>query len=427
MTSVRVAVTKSSPVVIRPSESEPAATAAPPDDTVALSSFDRFMPPVPVTALLVFDCPIHEPSETIKRALARALAHYRPLAGRLDGRGGISCTGEGVTFVGASAGCTLEEAMAALQLMDLAVRYPGELCRDTDPLLLVQVTEFACGGFVVGVTWNHVAADGVGMAQFLQAVGELARGVSPPSVVPFRHWDGSLPSSAAVPAQAPAIEQRCLARQDITVPWSLISRIKAGGFGGGGEPCTVFEAVAAALWRCRTRAALSDDLQSPAPLIFPCNVRGHVGARAGYYGNCLAVQLVPATSCAVASSSVGDLVRLIRRAKEKVPDLLSNSGGGGGNVDAGGGEAEDPAALWYGAFAVTSWRNLGFESADFGGGTPARVVWHAEWATVPGCAVCPSCRAGRDDDGVKVSSLCVKPEHADAFLRELARMAASAE
>lgn len=37
-----------------------------------------------------------------------------------------------------------------------------------DPLLLVQVTEFSCGGFVV--------ADGTGMAQFLQAVGELARG-----------------------------------------------------------------------------------------------------------------------------------------------------------------------------------------------------------------------------------------------------------
>ncbi|KAL6650263.1 hypothetical protein ACP70R_009188 [Stipagrostis hirtigluma subsp. patula] len=410
-----VAVTKSSPVVIRPSESEPATATPSPAATVALSSFDRCIPPVPVTSLFAFHGAIHEPVETIKRALSRALAYYRPLAGRLDGAGGIACTGEGVTFVGAAASCALEEAIAALQQMDLAVRYPGELCRDADPLLLVQVTQFSCGGFVVGVTWNHVAADGIGMGQFLQAVGEVARRVSPPSVVPVRNWDGSLPSST-VTAQTPTIQVRYMARQDITVPSSLISRIKAGG-----EPCTVFEAVAAVLWRCRTRAALSpdDDPKSPAPLLFLCNVRKHVGARPGYYGNCVATQLVPATSGEVANSSIGDLVRRIRRAKGRVLDLLSNS-------SVGGEEEEGQAPLWYRAFAVTSWRNLGLELADFGGGAPARVLWHGERTTVPGCVVCPPCKAGRGD-GVEVSSLSVKPEHADAFLRELGRLAAPAE
>ena len=60
------------------------------------------------------------------------------------------------------------------------------MCRQTDPLLLMQVTVFACGEFVVGVTWNHVLADGAGIGQFLQAVAELARGMSLPSVVPVR-------------------------------------------------------------------------------------------------------------------------------------------------------------------------------------------------------------------------------------------------
>jgi len=65
-------------------------------------------------------------------------------------------------------------------------RNKGLFCSsDADPLLLVQVTEFACGGFVVGVSSNHVIADGAGTVQFLQAVGELARGISPPSCFPI--------------------------------------------------------------------------------------------------------------------------------------------------------------------------------------------------------------------------------------------------
>ncbi|RLM65007.1 uncharacterized protein C2845_PM16G00880 [Panicum miliaceum] len=412
--SAAVVVTKSSPVLVVPSESETAAAPVMAADTVALSSFDLWMLPFPMKLLVAFDRPIHEPVETIKRALSRALAHYRPAAGRLDGRGGIACTGEGVAFVGASAGCALDEAVATLPQMDLTARCPGVLCRDADPLLLVQVTEFSCGGFAVGVTWNHVLADGAGIGQFLQAVGELARGVSPPSVVPVRRWDDSVPGlpSSMVAAKKSTVDDNgppYLVRHDIAVPLTLIGRIKAE------IGCTSFEAVAAVIWRCRTRAAMSPG-ETPAPLSFPCNTRALVGATAGYYGNCIVGQTVPATSGAVASSSLADLARLIRRAKEKVPDLLSGSSDGEAAAPDGGAEVQQ--LEWYNGLAVVSWLNLGFEAADFGGGGAARVMWHEERAPLPGCMVCPPCRG----DAVNVSSLCVKPEHADAFLGELARL-----
>ena len=48
----------------------------------------------------------------------------------------------------------------------------------------VQVTRLACGGFILGVRLNHTRADGVGLAQFLGAVAELARGAQSPSVLP---------------------------------------------------------------------------------------------------------------------------------------------------------------------------------------------------------------------------------------------------
>lgn len=412
-----VVVTKSSPVVIGPSEP------GTPTGNVNLSSFDKCVVPFPVTSFLVFDHPIDEPVETIKRALSQALVHYHPIAGRLaagadDGEVRIACTGEGVPFVGASTSCALEEVTMAL-LKDLAVHYPAEFCRHTDPLLLMQVTEFSCGGFVVGVTWNHVIADAAGMAQFLQAVGELARGMSPPSIVPVRWWDDSLPGLplSMVASQNFMLnnEPEDLACLDITIPSNLISRIKAEFDAGdsNGQPCTVFEAVAAVLWQCRTRAVISDP-EATAPLVFPSNVRDHVGAKDGYYGNCVTVQLVPAMSCAVANGDIKDLVKLIKRAKEKIPDLFRNGGLDGAS---GTGAAEQ---LGYNAFVVSSWRNLGFDAADFGGGRPARVMWHAEHTVLPGCVPCPPCKGM---DGVNVLSLCVKREHADAFLGELASLA----
>ncbi|GJN17962.1 hypothetical protein PR202_gb05072 [Eleusine coracana subsp. coracana] len=199
-----------------------------------------------------------------------------------------------------------------------------------------------------------------------------------------------------------------LARVDVTVPWAVINCVKAQSGG------TVFEAVAAMLWQCRTRAVVGHehDEDSPAPLAFPSDVRAQVGATAGYYGNCVVVQMVPATSHAVASGGFGDLVALIRQAREKVPDLLVS-----GNK--GETEGEQPE-LRYNALVVVSWRTLGFEAVDLGGGRPARVTWHEERPVVPGCVVCPPC--GAEDDGVSVAAICVKPEHADAFARELVTM-----
>ncbi|XP_037462526.1 acyl transferase 15-like, partial [Triticum dicoccoides] len=417
-----VVVTKSSPAVV----------AGPSDaGVVLLSSFDRCMGPTAVTLLLVFDQPIDEPVKTIKNALSQALAHYPPMAGRLaatgdDGELHIACTGEGVSFVGASVSCALDDeevTRSALLHGDLAVGYPAEYCSLSDPLVLMQVTEFSCGGFAVGVTWNHVIADAAGMAQFLLAVGELAWGMPAPAVVPVRcEIQGSLPRLpqplVAAMRSHMRVETEELVTLDVTIPSSLINRIK---FECGGD-CTAFEAVAAVLWRCRTRAVISDDdPNASVPLAFPSNVRGLVGATEGYYGNCITFQQVQATSATVASGETKDLVRLIKLAKEKASHMFQN-GGGAGETRASGGRDQQQlavAAPRYNVLEVSSWRNLGFEAVDFGRGSPARVMWKAHQTVGFVCVVCPPCKG---EDGVSVVSLCVKPEHADAFMAELAAL-----
>ncbi|KAE8773212.1 3 -n-debenzoyl-2 -deoxytaxol n-benzoyltransferase-like [Hordeum vulgare] len=251
------------------------------------------------------------------------------------------------------------------------------------------------------------------MAQFLCVVRELTRGASSaPSVTPLRADDGSLlrlPSSmVAAQKQAPSSTFKMnFALLDVTVPAGVIGRVIAEFDATGlGDPSTVFEAVAAVLWQCRTRAAVvSVSDEAPVTLSFAANMRRLVGARAGYYGNCAVLQ-------SLTSRAVADVARMIRRANERIPDLL---------VPGGAATEQGAVALTYNTLVVSSWRNLGFEAADFGGGRPARVTWHGEETAVPGGVVCPPGKDG-DNCGVSVISLCVRPEHADAFLAELAAM-----
>uniref|UniRef100_A0A0D9W2A8 Uncharacterized protein n=1 Tax=Leersia perrieri TaxID=77586 RepID=A0A0D9W2A8_9ORYZ len=426
-------VSKSSPELVGPS-TKPASPAG----DVILSSFDKALAFAPFTSFHVFTNAIADPAMTIKRALSQALLYYYPIAGRLTGGGSgkrlrISCTGDGVAFVAATANCSLADVKLldppfASILRELAVDYPAEGCREVDPLMLMQVTEFACGGFVVGVTWNHAVADGVGIAQFLTAVGDLARGITRPSVFPVSCGDASLPEIpplvAAIEKTMMRLENKNFAYLDITIPSMVIARVKAE-FAGGEPCCTVFEAVTAVLWRSRTRAVVSDP-DAPAPLVFAANVRRHVGVKEGYYGNCVTSQVAVPTSGAVANSDVADVVRLIRRAKEKIPLQFKSNNSGDVDDDGMDGDGMDQRELsvlfGYNALYVASWRNIGFEAPDFGGGRAARVMCHVEPTAVPSCVAC----LPRDDSdgggGASVLSLCVRDEHVDAFLAEFGRI-----
>lgn len=432
-----ITVAKSSPVLVGPLTAPAAAETTGHAHIVNLSSFDKALAFFPVTSFHVFDHAIHRPAETVRRALSRALVHYRPVAGRVveggDGELRIACTGEGVGFVAASANCSLEDVklfdppFGAL-LEDLAVGLGAEGFRPSDPLLLVQVTEFSCGGFVVGVTRNHVIADGTGFAQFLRAVGELARGLPRPSVFPVSCGDDSLPELppqvAAMEKALVTLEPRPFAYLDITVPSRCINRIKAG-FAATGDPCTVFEATMAVLWQCRTRAVMSDP-ETPAPLVFAANVRQHAGAKYGYYGNCITSAVAVPTSGEVANGDISDVVKLIKRAKRPIPyqfkknNVAARDDEGRGLLEseAGGLSMEQlDMMLGYNAFDVTSWRNLGADAVDFGGGRPARVMCRMDRMPVPHCVACLPC----NKDGANVLARCVREEHVDAFLVELAK------
>ncbi|CAO2179516.1 unnamed protein product [Urochloa humidicola] len=291
---------------------------------------------------------------------------------------------------------------------------------------MIQVTNFACGGYVVATTWNHGVADGSGMAQFLQAVGELARGIPSPAVVPVR-YDESFPDipqlMSALLRRAPAgfkSQHIDYAYSDVTVPWSFINRVKAefSRSHAGCQPCTAFEAVTAAIWQCRTRA-INADPDARKPLVFSANVRRHIWCKDGYYGNCVSSQLVVATSSAVANGAIVDVVKLIKDAKEKIPESLGKR--------AGEMELDDDlvdALCGYNVLRVSCWGRIGLDAVDFGGGTPERVVPNMEQKRSPLCFPCLPCSMNENDDhgGANVVAFCVTEEHVQEFHAELARL-----
>ncbi|GJN16178.1 hypothetical protein PR202_gb03138 [Eleusine coracana subsp. coracana] len=424
-----IVVNRSPPVIVRPSSK----SAVPPTRvTEKLSSFDKPYALSLVTSFLVFEHPVHDAANTVKKALSQALVYYYPFAGRIivadDGECHVRCHDEGATFVAATANCTLEDArllevsngetMTSTLLDDLTVYSPAESYCPGDPLLLMQVTKFNCGGFVMGVIWNHGIADGEGMAQFLRAVGELACGFPSPSVIPAR-WDASLPSlRPSILELVASPEPLNLTRLGISIPLTSINRIKAEfRERSNGQMCTMFEAVAAVLWQCRTRAIISDP-ESMALLSFAVNMRKHVGAKDGYYGNCVATQQVMARSGALVDADIVDIVKMIKRAKDEAvqPDQKD---GVCEMIRAMDQQQRD--GLPYNTLLLSSWRNIGFEEPDFGGGTPERVMCYLSplQGYPPVCVINLPCK-GKDGPS-NAFAVCVKEEHADAFVAELAR------
>jgi hypothetical protein len=367
-----VVISKSPLVVVKPSE---AVTAT---GDINLSSYDKYLINTPVTAIAVFEHPIEDPAEKIKRGLSQAVVHYYPIAGRLAagataGQVVIKCTMEGVAFVAASANCAIKDVNDVWDPSlkeELALFYPAAdgLCRYCDPLLLMQVTVFSCGGFVLAFTFNHSVADGVGIGQFMQAVAELSRGLPTPSVVPVRQDDSLIlcppPVFTKFVQFLDSIRPSQMAVVDIAVKSTLIKRIKDKYASmNPGQRCTVFDAVAAVLWRCRTRVTMSDP-EALTILVVYANARKYAGAREGYYGNCVWAQLVSATARAVANADMTGLVKMIQGAKDRVPDLSDMDG-----------LLQMPDL--YNLLSVNSWRNLVSDAIDFGSGKPDRVMGHS--------------------------------------------------
>ncbi|KAK8939570.1 Taxadien-5-alpha-ol O-acetyltransferase [Platanthera guangdongensis] len=280
-------------------------------------------------------------------------------------------------------------------------RAPGE---DPDKIImLMQVTQFDCGGFIVGVDNSHCISDGLGTAQFLNALAELAGGLSSPSITPI--W-----CPAAIPSPPPTLNLR---RATINLSLPQINAFKAHFLTSSGEPCSSFEAIAATLWQSRTRAVLKNAEYAQVRLVFMANARPLVRPPlpTGFCSNCFFPVNVSASGEWLASATAVEVVRLIKEAKGRLPAEFRRWEAG---------EGEDPymPELGYGTLFLSEWSRLGFEKVNYGWGTPKLVVPLMYSDLIPAVIIgAPPPPA----TGIRLSTQCVEEEHERDFKEYMRR------
>lgn len=138
---------------------------------------------------------------------------------------------------------------------------------NVDPIrpMILQVTKFSCGGFVLGAAVHHAICDGLGATLFFNAMAELARGSGQVSVDPV--WERS---ALLGPRNPPRVEypvHECLSldkdfppytgsgkrvvKEYLNVEEGLLDRVKGLLYQQSGLRFTTFEALGAFLWRAR--------------------------------------------------------------------------------------------------------------------------------------------------------------------------------
>ncbi|KAJ1261519.1 hypothetical protein BS78_09G035900 [Paspalum vaginatum] len=428
--------------VTRTSRSLVAPSSATPQETLRLSVIDRVAGLRHlVRSLHVFDAAVAgaeannnndgkktasaAPAETLREALGKALVDYYPLAGRFVEDGGevrVACTAEGAWFVEAAAGCTLQE----VRHLDHPMLIPKEEllpepAPGVDPLdmpLIMQVTEFTCGGFVVGLISVHTIADGLGAGQFINAVADYARGLPRPRVSPV--WARDLiPDPPKMPAPPPRLDLLDLRYFTADLSPDHIAKVKSRFLEATGQRCSAFDVCVARTWQSRTRA-LRLAAAAPVHVCFFANtrhlLRQQLPAQGGFYGNCFYTVKATRPAGEVAAADVVEVVRSIRDAKARLAADFARW--------AAGGFDRDPYELTftYDSLFVSDWTRLGFLEADYGWGAPAHVVpfsYHPFMAVaVIGAPPVPKA-------GARVMTMCVQEQHLPEFQEQMTSLAAA--
>nr|CAB3483920.1 unnamed protein product [Digitaria exilis] len=253
--------------------------------------------------------------------------------------------------------------------------------KERELILLVQVTVFSCGGFVIGYRSSHAVADGTGAAQFMTVVGQLARGAEVISIIELQ-WSRELmpdPSSALAPVVIAGLPDPSCAKPleylAVDISADQIGRLKKQyNMAYGGVRCSAFDVVVAKAWQSRTRA-VGFDADTIVHLCFAMNTRALLRdmlprGGAGFYGNSYYIMRVSATAGMVARSSVTEVVRIIQEGKRRMPAEFARWAAGEMPVDV------DPYRITadYRTLLVSDWTRLGFAEVDYGWGPPVHVV-----------------------------------------------------
>nr|ART85743.1 alcohol acyltransferase [Vitis x labruscana]UUA44351.1 alcohol acyltransferase type III.1 [Vitis vinifera]UUA44370.1 alcohol acyltransferase type III.1 [Vitis vinifera]UUA44374.1 alcohol acyltransferase type III.1 [Vitis vinifera]UUA44376.1 alcohol acyltransferase type III.1 [Vitis vinifera] len=381
-----------------------------------------------------------DPVKVIREALGKALVYYYPFAGRLiegDNRKlMVDCTGEGVLFIEADADTTLENLGDAIQPMcpcfeELLYDVPGSTTILGSPLILIQVTRLRCGGFIFALRLNHTMSDAAGLIQFLDTIGEMAQGLSVPSLLPI--WQREL-LNARNPPRITRIHheyEKVTNTKGTLMAMDENSLVHRSFFFGREEiralrnrlpaslgACSTFEVLMACVWRCRT-IAFAVDPDEVVRISCIINMRGKHGFELppGYYGNAFVTPASITKAGMLCKNPLEFAIRLVKKAKaemsqeyiKSVADLMVIKG--------------RPLFTQPGNFIVSDVTRAGLGEVDFGWGKP---VYGGVARACPIISFRMLFRNSKGEEG-SVIPIWLPPPVMERFEQELKRMTKKAE
>ncbi|KAH7861066.1 hypothetical protein Vadar_021228 [Vaccinium darrowii] len=389
------------------------------------------------------------PIEILKNSLSKALTIFYPLAGRLQwterGRLGLNCTSMGALFLETESEATINDFRDFMPTSETKALIPSV---DYDkpinemPLLLVQVTNFSCGGISLGLGMSHVITDGRCMAHFISVWAGIARGEKPENLpfldrtilnleeegdlTPSRFDHSEFGTRPILTGRLNHLEEQ---KKESVVVMLKLSKIQiqmlkneANDFRSvdkSSKPFTRYEVVTAHMWRCASKARLHESEQlTSVRIAVDFSNRMVPPLPNGYFGNAFIPVTPIATSGELLSKPLGYGCSKIREAIEKVTDEYVRS------LLAYLKREEDLSKFRYshvvgsiqGAFlgnpnlAITSWIRLPLFGVDFGWGKeihmgPGTIGYDGKSFILP----------SRDEDGSFDVPFRLQVEHMDAF------------
>lgn len=281
---------------------------------------------------------------------------------------------------------------------------------------------------MIGLIFCHSICDGLGAAQFLNAVGELSKSVEHLSTIPVWQRDflppppqqSKLNTALVNPPPPPPIPNYRLEHATVDITLDQINQLKLEfQQTTGGQKCSSFEIVAAKFWSCRTRA-INWNQNTELKLVFFANGRQLLDPPLpdGFYGNCFFPVTITAWSESLGRASISEVVGMIQEAKATLPAEFGKYVKALKKGEFVKDDRDDPFAppLAYSTLFISEWGRLGFNRVDYGWGPPIHIV------PIQGSTMIPVGIVGSlplPNKGVRLMTWCVEEAHRQPFLNQI--------
>ncbi|KAK9292152.1 hypothetical protein L1049_020111 [Liquidambar formosana] len=260
------------------------------------------------------------------------------------------------------------------------------------PLCIVQVTSFKCGGFAMGVSTNHATFDGLSFKIFLQNLAALAAD-KPLAVIPCN--DRQLLAARSPPCVTfphpellklkipigeepkPTVFEAAPEELDFKIfrlsPGDIANLKEAAKSKDGKSRITGFKVMTAHIWRCKALShEAENNLDRLSTILYAVDIRSKLRPPLplAYTGNAVLTAYATAKCRDLEEGPLSRLVEMVSEGAERMTDEYARSAIDWGELYKG---------FPHGEFLVSSWWRLGFSEVEYPWGKPrysCPVVYH---------------------------------------------------